>query len=158
LAQFGNNQSLLALDIGTGSGCLAIALAVNCPSARFHATDVSPAALAIARANAQRHGVAERIQFYEGDLFADLKTNGQFILLVRNPPYIPTAEIEQLEPEVRDHDPRTALDGGTDGLDFYRRLASVAPPFLAPDGKLMAEFGDGQGKPIAALFTEQDWV
>jgi release factor glutamine methyltransferase len=151
-------RSPVVLDIGTGSGCLAIAVATKCVAARIDATDLSPAALAIAGANAQRHGVAERIRFYEGDLFADLKAENQFDLIISNPPYIPSTEIEKLEPEVRNYDPEAALDGGEDGMKFYRRLASEAPPFLAPQGSFMAEFGDGQEKSLATIFTEQGWV
>ena len=82
----------------------------------------------------------------------------QFDLIISNPPYIPTAEIETLEPEVRDYDPRGALDGGADGLDFYRRFAREAAPFLKPEGKIMLEFGDGQAEAIRKTFEEQNWI
>ena len=149
----------VALDFGCGSGCLAIALAVGVPGAMVHAIDCSEAALAVARRNAQRHGVAERIRFHLGDGFAALpETTQPFDLLVSNPPYISTSEIATLDPEVRDHDPRLALDGGADGLDFYRRLAAEAPAFLLPGAPGLLEFGDAQEDDLRRLFSGSDWV
>lgn len=145
------------LDFGTGSGCLAIAIAVNAPAAAVHAVDISAAALRVAGDNAARHGVAQRIHFHEGDGFAALPEGLKFDLLVANPPYIPSAEIDTLEPEVRDHDPRGALDGGPDGLDLYRRLAAEAGPRLRPGGRLMLEFGDGQAEALCSLFAAHGW-
>src|SRR5690606_26561064 len=107
-------------DIGTGSGCIAIALARQLPQAELWATDVSPAALAVARANAVRNDVADRIRFEEADLCTGLPA-AAFDLVVSNPPYVPTAEIDTLAPELA-WEPRGALDGGTDGLDVIRRL------------------------------------
>lgn len=147
-----------ALDFGTGSGCLAIALAAKFPAAQVVALDISEAALAAARANAAQNQVAERIQFLCGDGFAALPAGTTFDLIVSNPPYIPTAEIATLQPEVRDFDPHGALDGGADGLDFYRRLAREAREFLRPGGKIMLEFGDGQAPDIRALFENQKWI
>jgi release factor glutamine methyltransferase len=147
-----------ALDFGTGSGCLAILLAVKCSSATLVACDISSDALSMARANAARHGVSERVQFLLGDGFLALEGKSQFDLIVSNPPYIPTGEIDGLEPEVRDHDPRAALDGGADGLDFYRRLAGEALGWIKPGGKLMAEFGDDQAEKVRAIFEKQNWV
>jgi release factor glutamine methyltransferase len=147
-----------ALDFGTGSGCLAVALAVHCPGARIDALDISEAALALAHENAVAHGVADRIRFHNGDGFAALPSRAAFDLIVSNPPYIPSAEIETLAPEVRDHDPRIALDGGGDGLDFYRRLAAEAVRRLLPDGHLMLELGDGQAERIRELFVQHNWV
>ena len=151
-------EAASALDLGTGSGCLAIALAAKCPAARVVATDISPEALAVAQANAARHGVAERIDFRAGDGFAAVLAEARFDLIVSNPPYIATAEIATLEAEVRDHDPRLALDGGADGLDFYRRIAAEAGAFLKPGGKLMLEFGDGQAGALTSLFTGGKWI
>jgi release factor glutamine methyltransferase len=149
--------SPVALDFGTGTGCLPITLAVKCPAAILHALDISPAALQMARANAERHQVASRLTFHQGDGFAALPHGLAFELIVSNPPYIASAEIETLDPEVRDFDPRTALDGGTDGLDFYRRLARESAAWLRPGGKLMLEFGDGQGEAIRDLLTAASW-
>ena len=145
------------LDLGTGSGCLAIALAVNCPAATGVAVDVSPEALAVARANAGSAGVAARLEFREGDLCQPLQLGERFDLLVSNPPYIASGELAGLEPEVRDHDPRLALDGGGDGLDFYRRLAVAAAPFLAPDGRAFFEIGSDQGASAPPLFSNAGW-
>jgi release factor glutamine methyltransferase len=128
---------LSCLDFGTGSGCLAIAVAVKSPSASVYAVDLSPEALAVARENASHHPAAGRISFLHGDGFACLPTDCRFELILSNPPYIPTAEIGSLQPEVRDFDPRQALDGGLDGLDYYRRLAREAAAFLKPNGRLM---------------------
>ncbi|MEW6302618.1 MAG: peptide chain release factor N(5)-glutamine methyltransferase [Verrucomicrobiota bacterium] len=147
----------LAFDFGTGTGCLAIALAVNCPNAHVHAVDISPEALELARENAARHAVQNRLTFHQGDGFAPLPPGVQFDLIVANPPYIPSAEIATLQPEVCRHDPRLALDGGADGLDFYRRLAVEAKPFLAAHGRLMLEFGDGQAAALREIFTKQGW-
>jgi len=144
------------LDLGTGSGCLAIALAVNVPAAAIHATDASAAALAVARENAARHHAT--IQFHQGDLFAALPPASRFRLIVSNPPYIPTARLEKLEPEVRDHEPRPALDGGADGLDFYRRIAAEAGAFLEADGRLMLEVDEDGPAATAEIFRQQNWI
>jgi release factor glutamine methyltransferase len=147
-----------ALDFGTGSGCLAIALAKKSPPANISALELSPEAIALARENAASHGLAERISFFLGDGFEALPAGAQFHLIVSNPPYIPGAEIATLEPEVRDFEPRQALDGGADGLDYYRRLSKEAPAFVKPGGKIMLEFGDGQAEPIAEIFQRQKWI
>ncbi len=147
-----------ALDFGTGTGCLAIALAVKCPNAKVTALDISPDALALAKQNAAQNQVAGRIEFLEGDGFAVVPPMEKFNLIVSNPPYIASAEIETLEPEVKDFDPRAALDGGVDGLDFYRRLAKAAGSFLKPGGKIMVEFGDGQAEATKKLFETEKWV
>ena len=148
----------LALDFGTGSGCLAVTLASRCPQSRVWAIDISEAALVVARANAARHGVLDRIQFGCGDGLAALPGGLRFGLVVSNPPYIPTADLEGLQPEVRDFDPRAALDGGADGLDFYRRLAAELPPVLAPLHRVIVELGDGQAPGVEALWREQNWI
>jgi release factor glutamine methyltransferase len=147
-----------ALDFGTGSGCLAIALALHCPSAHLVAVDTSEEALDVARENAARHGVADRIEFVAADGFAALGPGRAFDLIVANPPYLPTAEIEHLAPEVRDFDPRVALDGGPDGLRCLRQLAREASRFLRASGRLMVEFGDGQAEAVATLFGEAHWT
>lgn len=152
-----NHQPSTALDFGTGSGCIAIALATKCPTTHLIALDISAEALAMAKQNAEKNGVAERIEFRHGDGFATLKPGERFDLIVSNPPYIASVEIETLQPEVRDHDPRGALDGGADGLDFYRRIAAQAATLLKPNGKIMLEFGEGQADAISAIFTAQNW-
>ena len=172
-----------ALDFGTGTGCIAIALATKCLNAKIFAMDISADALALARENAARNKVAERIEFLQGDGFAAFQSEGrvprvpnskietkiggsqssplrkmEFDLIISNPPYSPSAEIATLQPEVRDFDPRGALDGGADGLDFYRKLAAEAKPFLKPGGKIMLEFGDGQADAVRTLFEAEKWI
>ena len=153
-----NSQPSTALDFGTGTGCIAIALAAKNPHAKITALDISPEALALAKENAAQNKVAERIEFLQGDGFVALKTDAQFDLIVSNPPYIASAEIATLDPEVRDFDPRSALDGGADGLDFSRRLAAEAKSFLKPAGKIMLEFGDGQADAIKSIFENEKWI
>jgi release factor glutamine methyltransferase len=147
-----------ALDFGTGSGCLAITLAARCPAAQIVALDVVPEALELARSNAGRHGVLERIRFVLGNGLSALPRTREFDLIAANPPYIPTSEIDELQPEVRDFDPRCALDGGFDGLEFYRLLADEAGAILRSGGKIMLEFGDGQQERIADLFQSKNWI
>lgn len=148
----------MAFDLGTGTGCLPIAIAANCKRARIVSVDISPAALGLAQDNAIQSGVADRIEFVHGDRFAGLAGDRRFHLIVSNPPYIPSAEIETLAPEVRDFDPRAALDGGADGLNFYRWIAREAGAFLNPDGRLMLEFGDGQASALQEIFSDENWV
>jgi len=151
-------HAISALDFGTGSGCLAIALADKCPAALLHAIDSSEQALEVARQNAARLGAGDRIHFVLGEDLRTLPNGIEFNLIISNPPYIPTAEIETLQPEVRDFDPRQALDGGADGLDFYRQLANKASKRLSAGGKIMLEFGDGQAKNLATIFESENWV
>jgi release factor glutamine methyltransferase len=148
----------IALDFGTGTGCIAIALAAKCPTAKIVATDISADALGLATQNAVRNSVAEKIQFLQSDHFAALPADASFDLIISNPPYIPSAEITTLQPEVRDFDPHGALGGGADGLDFYHLLAAKVKPFLKPDGKIMLEFGDGQAGAIREIFENEKWV
>ncbi|HSY10387.1 MAG TPA: HemK/PrmC family methyltransferase, partial [Candidatus Dormibacteraeota bacterium] len=115
-------------------------------------------ALALAKENAVKNNLAERIEFLQGDGFAALPNDMRFDLIISNPPYIPSAEIATLQPEVRDFDPHTALDGGMDGLDFYRKLAAEVKPFLKSDGKIMLEFGDGQADTISKIFENEKWI
>ncbi len=149
---------LTALDLGTGSGCLAIALAANSLQAQIHATDISSDALLVASRNAARLQLHQRIQFHNGDLFAALPGDLRFDLIVSNPPYIPTARIPELEPEVRDYEPRLALDGGTDGLDFYRRIAVEAGAFLQPRGRIMLELDEETAQAAKNYFSGQNWI
>ncbi len=153
-----NCQPSTALDFGTGTGCIAIGLAAKCPNSRIIAVDVSADALALAKENALKNKVGERIRFFHGDGFTALPEKFQFDLIISNPPYIPSAEIETLQPEVRDFDPRAALDGGADGLDFYRTFAAQAKPFLKPDGKIMLEFGDGKADAIKKILEAENWI
>ena len=156
--QFANViEKPVILDVGTGSGCLAIAIAVNCSQAEVHALDVSPQVLAVARANAERHQVQEYIVFHEADGRRELPSETRFDLIVSNPPYIPTTEIPKLQAEVHEHDPHLALDGGSDGLDFYRALSTHALERLRPAGRMMLEIGDGQAESVSALLLTAGW-
>jgi len=137
------------LDIGTGSGCVAIALQKLCTKAAVTATDIYGAAVAVARRNAGKHGVS--IEFLLGSLFAPV-TGRRFDLIVSNPPYIPTVDIDALEQEVRDYDPVSALDGGSDGLHIYRQLIPSAVEYLNPGGFLLVEIGIGQANDVLELF------
>jgi release factor glutamine methyltransferase len=138
------------VDIGTGSGCIAIALALNAPNLVLTATDISSTALAIAHANAHKLHVLDRIHFVEADLLASPALVAQrFDLLVANLPYIPTWTLHQLE--VFDHEPSLALDGGPDGLAVIRRLLETAPAHLAEGGALLLEIEASQGKSALAL-------
>ena len=139
------------LDIGTGSGCIAVALALKLPVAAVTATDISENALVVARRNAGRH--AAGIEFLAGSLFTPL-AGRRFDLIVSNPPYIPTAEIAGLEPEVRDFDPPVALDGGADGLEIYRTIVPAALEHLNPAGWLLVEVGIGQANHVSQLFLD----
>jgi release factor glutamine methyltransferase len=149
-------KPIRCLDFGTGSGCLAIAIAAKCPVAQVLAIDVSAEALELAHLNALENQVADRIEFVQA---AGLETSGQrFDLLVSNPPYIPRAEIASLDAEVRDFEPFSALDGGEDGLDFFRRLATGAAGVLEQDAPVFLEFGDGQAAALREIFETQNWI
>lgn len=150
----GMQTALRILDVGTGSGAIAIALAHNLPSARITAVDLSGAALEIAASNAERHAVAEQIQFIESDLLAGLANREDcFDVIVCNPPYVPSADRASLHPQVRDYEPGVALFAGADGLDIYRRLVPQARAALQTNGLLALEIGHGQKKTMATLLS-----
>jgi release factor glutamine methyltransferase len=149
---------MTVLDFGTGSGCIAIALAVQRPDLVIHAGDCSAPAIELARENAARQGVLERVSLRHGDGFAAWTGGERFDVIVSNPPYIPTAEIEELQPEVRDHDPRVALDGGPDGLDGYRLIGCEAPGRLTEGGRLFLELGDGQAGAVKGILEAHKWI
>jgi len=156
-AQMASHRPLRVLDIGTGSGAIAVSLAKEMPTALIYATDISPAALAVARRNALCHRVAHRMRFFCGDMLAVLGEKiARFDLLVSNPPYIRRAEIDKLEPEVRDWEPRGALDGGADGLNFYRPIAAQAWRYLNPHGAVVLEIDTAMGFEVAALFQQAE--
>jgi len=148
------DQSVV-LDIGTGSGCLAISIALNAKNTIVHALDICPNALKVARSNARSHGVSSRITFHQADMRRPLPMRELFDLIVSNPPYIPSGDIETLEVEVCEHDPRLALDGGKDGLDYYRSLTTSCLPCLQRGGRFLLEVGDGQAANVAALIGDQ---
>jgi release factor glutamine methyltransferase len=154
LARLPQHQPLRIADIGTGSGAIAIAIAHHLPQAQLTALDLSPAALAIAHQNAETHHVAERIRFLQSDLLSAVP--GQtFDAILSNPPYIPTSDLTTLHPQVRDHEPHTALFAGPSGLDIYSRLIPQAHAALTPGGLLALEFGQGQSTSIYHLLA--DW-
>jgi len=145
------NRPLRIADLGTGSGAILLALLSELPAAQGFGTDISQAALQTAAANAARAGLSDRAAFMACDYASGL--SGPFDLIVSNPPYIRTADIDGLAAEVRNHDPLAALDGGADGLDGYRALIPRAAGLLAPGGSLVVEAGQGQSGPIEALMT-----
>lgn len=143
-------------DLGTGSGAIAIGLATALPQAIVHAVDCSAGALTIARANIQAYQLSDRIQVYHGSWFEPIAhLKGLLHGLVANPPYIPTALMPKLQPEVFGHEPHVALDGGDDGLDCLRHLVDVAADYLRPRGIWLVEVMTGQAKPVASLLQAQ---
>jgi len=146
------------LDLCTGSGCIAVSLAKEIPDCHIYAVDVSEKALYVARENAERHGgVADRINFLQGDLFGPLKCLKlvkRVDLIVSNPPYIAKTMMKDLQPEIRDYEPEIAVYAGEDGLDFYRRIISEAPKYLAKDGCILLEMGYGQAEEIKKLIEQ----
>ncbi|MBI3754561.1 MAG: peptide chain release factor N(5)-glutamine methyltransferase [Deltaproteobacteria bacterium] len=154
-----HNSQFTILDLCTGSGCIAIALAKEIPDCKVYVTDISEMALNISRENAERHGVADRITFIQGSLFEPLKGSGlkeKFDLIVSNPPYISKKMMNELQPEVKDYEPQAALYGGDDGLDFYRKIIADAPAYLAKGGYLMLEMGYGQAEKIKNLIEQSN--
>ena len=149
--------SMRLLDLCTGSGCVAITLARQRPTAKVLASDVSPDALAVARENAYRLG-AYNVAFVESDLFANIPAGSRFDVITANPPYIATAEIEGLAADIRDYEPRGALDGGADGLDLVRKIVDDAPAFLDDGGVLAIEIGAGEAPDTGALFEARGYV
>jgi len=136
------------MDLGTGSGCIAVSLAKLLPHAKITAVDISPKALSVARENSELNGVSEKIAFIQSDLFSSYELKAMsYELIISNPPYIAAGEFDSLQPEVR-FEPRIALYGGKDGLDFYRRIIQEAPVYLKKDGLLMMEMGYNQSKAI----------
>ncbi len=160
-----NNEPLKILDIGTGSGNIAVSLARELRNAEITATDISLGALEVAKINSKKNGVKERIEFIHGDLFEPFHIkdcsgetkNVTFDFIVSNPPYIPSGDLDGLSPEVSEWEPRIGLDGGEDGLNFYRRILKEAFHYLKDDGFVLFEIGESQGeeiKKIAGLYKK----
>lgn len=145
-----SDPAFAALDLGTGSGCIAVALAALCPGARVTAVDASPKALAVAKKNAKAAGVEARVQFRQGDWFAACRDGDRYDVVLSNPPYLVEGDPD-IWPEVSRYDPPTALYGGKDGLDCYRRLIPDAAEWLAPEGWLLLETGAGQAARVAEM-------
>jgi len=149
--------SMRLLDLCTGSGCVAITMARQRPTSKVVASDLSADALAVARDNALRLG-AYNVAFVESDLFASIPPGSRFDVITANPPYIATPELAELMPDVRDYEPRLALDGGADGLDLVRRIVEGAPAFLAPGGVLAMEIGAGEAASTRELFEARGYA
>ncbi len=152
------NKDLELLEIGVGSGCLIVTLLAIFTQSKAVGLDVSCKALLVAQENALRHEVSSRLELLESDLFTLLETKKKFDLIVSNPPYIPSFEIASLQPEVRLYEPLSALDGGSDGLDFYRKIAAKAKDFLKQDGKVVLEIGFGQENQVLDIFGENGFI
>ncbi len=141
-------------DIGTGSGAIAVALAKYLPKAKLIGTDTSKGAIEIAKRNAEKHGVSDRCQFIEGDLFEPLaEYKDRFDMIVSNPPYIKTSEIDTLQPEISKFEPRGALDGGEDGLKYYKQIIGRADEYLKQSGLLIIELGAGQLREVQEIIS-----
>jgi release factor glutamine methyltransferase len=154
LSVMGRREASVVADIGTGTGCVAISVAVASPRSQVWATDLSAAALEVARANCRRHHVDHQVTCLEGDLIEPLRPmglEGRIDLMLSNPPYIAADEWSDLQPEVGQFEPRLALAGGPDGLAFHRRLIRTAPGFLRPGGWLLMEVGAGQANAVTCL-------
>ncbi len=140
------------VDLGTGSGAIALGLADSFPQATIHAVDSSSKALTIAQENAVKEGFSSRINFYQGSWWTPLQQlKGQVSAMVSNPPYIPTSLLSQLQPEVKEHEPILALDGGNDGLDAINYLIHTSPDYLVPGGIFLVEMMAGQGETVKHL-------
>jgi release factor glutamine methyltransferase len=147
------------LDLGTGSGCIAVTVLTELHEARAVATDISEAALVVARRNAERHGVVERCTFVRADRFdlpSEVVHEGEFDIVVSNPPYIAADSGDQVDRSVRQHEPKTAWTDGGDGLSFYRSIAAEGPRFLSQDGAVFVEIGDGQAKAVIEIMEAAD--
>ncbi len=153
LAAFDEHRHFTILDLGVGSGAILLAILAERPNAKGLGVDISSEALAVARENAANLGLESQVALLRGDWTQGLG-DATFDVVVANPPYIPSAHIESLEPEVRDYEPRLALDGGTDGLDAYRGLAPEILRVLKPDGVFAVEIGFDQSEAVEALFRE----
>jgi release factor glutamine methyltransferase len=151
-----NEPEPYILDIGTGSGCLAISLLHELSTARAIATDVSTSALRIARRNAERHGVTNRVALLASDYFSALEPKGYLSLIVSNPPYVSDGELQDLQREVT-YEPRAALAAGPDGLLVIRRLLTEVPPFLRRGGYFLFEIGFGQSEAVQKIIDRRVW-
>lgn len=155
-----HNPSAMVVDVGTGSGCLAVSVALALPRARVWAIDTSPDALAVARANMAQYKVDSRIESFLGDLLEPLGNEAwayQPDVILSNPPYIADLELLALQPEVRNFEPRIALAGGCDGMDVHRRLLQQAPAYLRPGGVLLMEVGIGQAAAVCRQAEASGW-
>lgn len=157
IERLAEREACRVVDVGTGSGCIAVAIAVYLTHIEVTGLDLSSAALAVASVNARELGVGDRVRFVESDLL-DSAADKSAEMIVANPPYIPTEEIGALQPEVRDFEPRGALDGGADGLRFHARLIHDAPRVLTPGGMLAVEVACGQARQVESLMHAAGYV
>ncbi|MEN6371550.1 MAG: peptide chain release factor N(5)-glutamine methyltransferase [Armatimonadota bacterium] len=160
LSTLRERENPLIADIGVGSGIIAVSLAVELPDAVVYATEISSGAVEIARRNALKHQVEVRVDILEGDLLDPLpeKVKGKLDAVVSNPPYIPSEEIDHLQPEITGYEPRGALDGGPDGMDYHRRILESSREWLKPGGWVHMEIGKGQGEAVSAYARELGYI
>lgn len=157
VVRYGKEKGTLrCVDIGTGSGCIPITCAIQLPESQWLATDVSQAALTIAKRNAEQLGVSERVSFEQRNFLTD-ELPGRFDVITMNPPYIGKIDIATLEPEVRDHEPHAALTDEADGLSFFRRMADVMEAHLTDAGVIVMEIGYGQADDVRRIMTHPGW-
>lgn len=147
-----NTNFVKVLEIGTGSGAISVSLAKFCPNIKITATDITNEVLQIAKQNAEKHSVIDKIDFIKSNIFENIDVNEKFDIIISNPPYIKTAEINLLQPEIKNFEPIKALDGGEDGLDFYRKISSCAYDYLSEKGWILLECGFNQAEEIIELF------
>lgn len=153
------SQKINLLDIGVGSGAISLSIAEYCPATRVYGIDIEDIPIKIANLNKEKLKISNA-HFYKGDLFGALEDNNideRFHIIVSNPPYIKTSDIEDLQIEVKDHEPLTALDGGQDGLDFYRRISKGALDYLMPEGMLIYEIGFDQGSQVMDILNKEGY-
>lgn len=157
LGRLPSDREVLVADVGTGSGAIGVSIAHYMPKAKVFATDRDEGALGVARTNAKIHGVEDRVQFLKGDMFSAFGDQfiGMFDAVISNPPYIPTGEIDILSTDVSKYEPRAALDGGEDGLDFYKEISSKGHLFLKDDGFIALEVGYGQALPVSKILQNR---
>ena len=151
------NISLKAIDLGTGTGILPVTLAIHLPNSEWTATDMSADALALARENAEKHGVDPRVEFLEGSWWSPVEAGKKFDLIVSNPPYVKSADLAHLAPELLGHEPPAALNGGADGLDPYRVILAGAKDHANPGARLVFEIGFDQGAGLRDLLASHGW-
>lgn len=150
-------RNINVLDLGIGSGAISLSIANYCNNAYVHGVDISPIAIKVANINKEKFNLSN-VKFYEGDLFSPMKglnLEGKFHIIISNPPYIPKEEINKLQIEVRDFEPRIALDGGLDGLDFYRRITEESKKYLVDKGLLIYEIGYDQGRAVRDILIKE---
>lgn len=152
------NSELKILEVGTGSGCLVITLLRLYESATAYGVDISEKALAICLKNSKQNQVQNRLELVQSDLFSSLTADKKFDLIISNPPYIPSKDVLELEAEVKNFEPHLALDGGADGLDFYRAIAKTAPNFLQKNGRIILEIGFDQKEEVVKIFESENFI